>query len=662
MKKRLSLFLTILATLIQSTFLPFSPVTAAEACKDIEIVFADGSGAKIGGTDENYNDFRTAVDNVLAHSGFSYHFYELGSKKQGVYQYPAEGIGIESLKNIITTLGAFISAGESYAYGESVNQGVGEVRTYVRKISEQCPNTKFILSGFSQGAGVISEAITTIDSEKIIYVATFGDAKLYLPEGFGGITSPACRGKNLSPYREYVPDCAVYQGILQGRIPYQPAGYEGKLGVWCNYHDMICSSYINWFNFSDGADPHGSYGNYYNQDHIYEKAADTIFRKVLIALGRPVTEKFSKQNVAILIDSTGSMSGVINSYKQEALRLATEVLNNNGSVALYEYRDTKNENFEPKLHCDFSACSLEKFQSELGTISVSGGGDTPESVLSASLNAMEELKWQRGATKSIIVLTDAGYHPSDIFRGNPITLKDVVDKSLTIDPVNIYTITPSDKVSEYADLVSQTSGKSFTLGELDFSTDFVLGRPDVKLSAEIYRGEAGNAIFFDASNTISAAEIVKYEWDIDGDGVFETTSTEPFVTKVYDIPTEKIIQVKATDKNGMFGTMSAKVEIDPRTDKGELPEITNLSYQEIDGSKILVKFQTDAFRTIVVVNDTVVGVTDKQELTINDLNFYKDNSIVLIPYNRNGFAGERRSFNLDKKEFVVPKTPNCGQK
>ena len=33
----------------------------------------------------NYNDFRTAVDNVLKHSGYSYHFYELGSKGYGGY-------------------------------------------------------------------------------------------------------------------------------------------------------------------------------------------------------------------------------------------------------------------------------------------------------------------------------------------------------------------------------------------------------------------------------------------------------------------------------------------------------------------------------------------------------------------------------------------------
>ena len=664
----MSAFLLVLG---QNVFIPLK--TRAADCKDIKVLFADGSGAVINGTDNNYLDFKEAISGVLDRTGLAYDVYEVGTEKHGGFQYPAIGIGVESFENFATSVGAFVSAGEAYDYGESVFMGVHEVETYMQEISAECPNTKFILGGFSQGGGVISESLPFLDSEKIIYAATFGDAKLYLPEG-QGIFPDACRGKNLSPYREYVPDCHVYQGILQGLKPYQPEGFDGKLGAWCNYHDMICSSYINFLNFSESTDPHGSYGNAYNANRLYYSAAEVIYEKVLDEFGLREPEA-KNQNVAFMFDTTGSMSSLINNYKQEALRLATEVYKNGGKIALYEYRDLADP-FPPRLKCNFETCTVESFTEAINNLSTGNGGDTAESVLSAALTALNNLNWTRNAIKSMVFLTDAGYHQTENFNGETIDIKAVVKRSLEIDPVNIYTITPGSIAREYQDLVSQTGGKSFSsANELSFSTDFILQRPATKLNLESFNGPVGDEFFFDASETKSESKIVKYEWDLDFDGEFELETAVPYISKTWSVPTEGFIQVKTTDENGLFGTMSAKVNVFPRSNT-TVPKVENVSYEKVSEHEAEIEFSTDAYRTLVIVNGTPIGFTDSEKVTISDLDFSQKNEITLVPYAQVGYAGEQNQFTIQPEEkqgeiiFIIdngekiipPKFPNCGRK
>ena len=85
--------------------------------------------------------------------------------------------------------------------------------------SASCPGTKYVVGGYSQGAMVVSKALGSLNADRIIYAATFGDPKIYLPEG-KGILPAACRGENLSDYRMYVPDCQAYKGLLGAYVPY----------------------------------------------------------------------------------------------------------------------------------------------------------------------------------------------------------------------------------------------------------------------------------------------------------------------------------------------------------------------------------------------------------------------------------------------------------
>ena len=440
----------------------------AASCPDLKVIFLRGSGASRGDNDD-YLTFKSALETKLSLIDIRYEFEDL--------DYPAIGVGVD---NISVTLGAYFGSGDAYKFGESVNSGVEKL---IMTINSSCNDTKFVLAGYSQGAMVASKALPFLDSQRIIYVATFGDPKIFLPEGKAalavnlsgtsgknglrtGLIPAACKGENLSNYRAYVPDCYAYEGLLGSNRPYQPDGFIDKLGTWCNKFDIFCSSYYD-------INSHVSYVS----DGLYEDASKMIFAKITNAFGLNNTYT-SAHDTAFLIDATKSMDRVIDNYKREALRLAEKTLSNNGRVALYEYRDLKDR--QPLVErCNFDNCTLERFKSELRNIVTEGGKDGPESLLSASFNTMQMLSWKRGSTKSMVVLTDAGFHSPDL---DGTTITDVVELSKSIDPVNIYVITPTKKLGEYTEITTATGGFAVSIddGMLNLSglTDTIMERFD----------------------------------------------------------------------------------------------------------------------------------------------------------------------------------------
>ena len=550
-RKNLLPTLMILAGLMAGT-IPHE-VTFAKMCPELRVVFARGSGSGMEG-DGNYDEFKRNIEEKLVGTSINYEFINL--------DYPAIGIN-----DPLVLLGTYFGAGEAYEFGESVKSGVKKLDNLM---NDGCVNTKYVLGGYSQGAMVISKALPTLDPSKIIYAATFGDPKLYLPEGAGFIP-PACRNENLSDYRKYVPDCQAYEGILGSYRPYQPEAYIDKLGTWCNKSDIMCSSHLS---ISD----HVSYA----AEGLYEDASRVIFDKITRAFG--VENHYSSpHDTAIMIDTTGSMGGVIDSYRAEALRLAEETFSKNGRVALYEYGDIEDMH-SPVLHCDFETCTLDVLKSELDSLYPDGGGDEPESMLSSSLHVMRTLNWRQGATKSLIVLTDAGYHSPD---RDGTTVLDVINASRSIDPVVIYVVGDPWQEESYREVTTATGGKFVSVYD-DFSliTDEVLARYE----------------------SLPAVEI---------------------------------------------------------SDAREKPTLEVLSADAISENEIKIKIKTTGAKTLVAIDDAVLGATDETEFVISGIN--KTSKIMLVPlgddirgegvYVEVGGYGGGSDIN---RSLVIPLAPNTG--
>ncbi len=199
-------------------------------CVEIEYVFARGSGQEINRGAE-WTEFNDAMREMSAQQGYSYRVQDL------VYR----AISVAKFK---TLAGAYVSAGRYYEFGASVRDGVNNLRAYYDDVMAKCPNTRWVLAGYSQGAMVVAEAVKAFAADKVIYVGLLGDPELSLPEG-SGIWPTACRGGRLSPYRVYVPYCKTYSGVFGRRSPYQYGELRGKYGLWCAKNDYICGSSKN---------------------------------------------------------------------------------------------------------------------------------------------------------------------------------------------------------------------------------------------------------------------------------------------------------------------------------------------------------------------------------------------------------------------------------
>ena len=122
--------------------------------------------------------------------------------------------------------------------------------------------------------------------------------------------------------------------------------------------------------------------------------------------------------------------------------------------------------------------------------------DEPEAALHASMVAMNEMKWQKGATKAIILLTDAGYHEPDKVDGSAVAT--VAKRSLEIDPVNVYPVVEHHLADSYTDVAKQTSGQvvvsggeNDTIGALTKALTKIKNRPNAKLRIGEYYAEIG---------------------------------------------------------------------------------------------------------------------------------------------------------------------------
>lgn len=345
MRLALNAFLAVSAVAFTAVCLPSATPVSAASCDNIKIIFARGSGQLLG--DQEYQHFKTELDSALApRNDIAYDFYELGTSSQNNHQYPATGL------DFFNTISAAISAGTAAQYGNSVNEGVAELTSYISAISSSCPNTKFVLAGYSQGAQVITASTPKINPSRIIYAATFGDPKLYLPEG-QGIDPPACHNQSLSDYRAYAPNCKTHRGSLGPKIPYQETGWTGKLGLYCNDQDLICGAGLNLsssgsdnLDFLSRVKENVIYGHtsYVKQGTI-KKAVKTITDKINTAFPLQKNSNNTDSNL-ILLDYT-YVNEQFYPNLAEALYKIREIYisNNNSGLVFYNNSNLDYENY-----------------------------------------------------------------------------------------------------------------------------------------------------------------------------------------------------------------------------------------------------------------------------------------------------------------------------
>ena len=137
----------------------------------------------------------------------------------------------------------------------------------------------------------------------------------------------------------------------------------------------------------------------------------------------------------------------------------------------------------------------------------------------------------------------------------------------------------ADKGSNYSVTAKLTVGDNSTPQETSQDVASILitsgNVPPVANAGGPYNGVVGQPITFDGSLSTDANacpvgtgpgclgdSIVKYEWDLDGNGTYETNGgSSPTVQKTWTTPYSGIIGLKVTDSNGLSSTATVNAQV-----------------------------------------------------------------------------------------------------
>ena len=117
--------------------------------------------------------------------------------------------------------------------------------------------------------------------------------------------------------------------------------------------------------------------------------------------------------VCFVLDTTGSMGGLIEGAKQKIWAIANEILSSeptpNLRIGLIGYRDRK-DSYVTQVH-DLSE-DIDDIYAKLMKFQAQGGGDTPESVNQALHEAVTKIKWNKSkkVLKLVFLVGDAPPH------------------------------------------------------------------------------------------------------------------------------------------------------------------------------------------------------------------------------------------------------------
>ncbi len=146
---------------------------------------------------------------------------------------------------------------------------------------------------------------------------------------------------------------------------------------------------------------------------------------------------------------------------------------------------------------------------------------------------------------------------------------------------------------------------------------------------------------------------MRYDWDLDADGVFELQTSTPVVQKIYQAPLSGYIQVRVIDQNNYSSTMSARLKVTAASAPVSAT-INNLRVTALSNTEYRLDFATDAERVLVAIGDLPVGqlLSSRQSITINDVT--TRTTVRLIPYNSITGRGEAVTVEIGPYLVTTP--------
>ncbi len=189
------------------------------------------------------------------------------------------------------------------------------------------------------------------------------------------------------------------------------------------------------------------------------------------------TNAHPKVDVVFVLDTTGSMGGLIQTAKEKIWSIATTMASAQQTpeirIGLVAYRD-RGDSYVTKL-VDLSA-DLDSVYATLMDFEANGGGDTPESVNQALYDAVHNMSWSQDdqAYQVIFLVGDAPPHMDYNEVRYPEIVTAALDKGIVINTIQCGEIPTT--VEPWTQIASLSHGEFFQVeqagGAVAFTTPY----------------------------------------------------------------------------------------------------------------------------------------------------------------------------------------------
>lgn len=385
------------------------------------------------------------------------------------------------------------------------------------------------------------------------------------------------------PFATYVRYVSEVKAHFVGHEP-QPEIGSGNPNRWMNELETLVP--LEWYHYN--AEGHRQLGMLLRQFDSFG------------AIGTG-TGTSAALDLVFVVDTTGSMGDDIAAVQASANAVIDRLESSTQSyrVAIVDYRDFPERtgasyDYPAQVRLGFTSDPNE-IRAGINGLTLGYGGDLRETMWSGLMTAFG-LNWRSGVKKVVLQFGDAPALNPEPFTG--YTTLQVILRSLFVDPVAVYAVDTGSSGSEIREVAEATGGAVLTAPTPGQVADRIQQILDTALAAPYawvgtgYTGYIGKAVTFDGSGSYDGdGEIMRYDWDVDGDGIFESSTTGPMHTRTYLADYRGLVTMRVTDNDGLVGLATAPVDVSIDADgipesEDNCPDIHNPGQEDEDGDGV----------------------------------------------------------------------------
>lgn len=364
--------------------------------------------------------------------------------------------------------------------------------------------------------------------------------------------------------------------IFIDSIPQRFSGHEPDASIFQKNHDRWIHEFFEPSAFSMNSWYHP---NFFGHSSYMSALRERV---PLPNLVKPIVRTNGDIDIVFVVDTTGSMSGSIYAVKNNIQNIVSSVNAKTKSArfALVTYRDHPNHggdvtDYPSRIETDFTN-NIEVIKRAASSMSLGHGGDWEESVYSG-MQAGLDLQWRAGVKKMMIVIGDAPAKDPEPVTG--LTKKSIVNAAYAVDPAQVYVIDTSSDYSLAAmkPLAEQTGGEyarannagSELVDYINASIENVASKPNAWINRQ-YVAKIGETLELDGTGSYSTnGKIVKYEWDVDQDGVYDMETDRSFADYTFTKEFSGLLTLRVTDSNGLTNIATTTLTVSDDGDEHE---------------------------------------------------------------------------------------------